>query len=497
MRIFAAGISTESNSFSVMRTGLEDFEIVRGRDVATGRVSNPSLNLFELWGKKAVALGHEFIFSLNAWANPSGVTVRTAYEAMREEILTDLAATAPVDVVLLMLHGAMLADGYDDCEADLIGHVRRVAGPATVIAAEFDLHANVSEATIADADIVVAYKEYPHIDINDRAADLFELAVAASDGRIRPTMALVDCRMAGQFPTSRQPLRAFVDAMSEVEREESILSVSLIHGFRCGDVPHMGAKMLVVTDNAPQKAKAVATEFAHRLHAIRHEIGFASMSIPFEQALSDALGAKHGRPIVVADQADNPGSGSPGDATFALRWLVDRAADRVALAFLYDPEVVRIARKAGVGARLDVRLGGKLGPTSGTPVDIGVTVRAVATDYVHSFPQQSGSEILYAAGDVVALRCGGIDILVNSVPIQCYSPSAFADLGVDLAAKHLVVVKSAQHFHGAFAPLAAQIVYMTAPGAAPPDPRLIPYRRFDGARYYPWVDDPFDDTKDA
>jgi microcystin degradation protein MlrC len=98
--------------------------------------------------------------------------------------------------------------------------------------------------------------------------------------------------------------------------------------------------------------------------------------------------------------------------------------------------------------------------------------------------------VLYPVGDVVALRCGGIDIVVGSERTQCFSPSIFTDLGIDPTRKRILVPKSAQHFYGAFAPIAAEVIYMAAPGAIPPDPRRIPYRRVDISRMYPWVEDP-------
>ncbi|MBV8168965.1 MAG: MlrC C-terminal domain-containing protein, partial [Alphaproteobacteria bacterium] len=188
------------------------------------------------------------------------------------------------------------------------------------------------------------------------------------------------------------------------------------------------------------------------------------------------------------DQSDNTGAGAPGDATFALRWLLEHPPVDAAMAILYDPEVVQIARRAGVGARLPARVGGKLGPTSGEPVDIEVEVLSLASDYMHAFPQLSGSPLLYRAGDVAALRCGAIDIVVSSRRCQCFSPSIFSDLGIDPARKQILVVKSTQHFYGAFAPMAGEVIYMSAPGAASPDPKLVTYRRMDTSRMYPWSD---------
>lgn len=488
MKLFAAGISTETNTFSPIPTSLEDFNVQRGKDALEGRIEHPSLDLSAIWGKAAAARGDVFIFSLMAWAQPSGLTVRSAYESLREEVLNDLRAALPVDVVLLNLHGAMVARGYDDCEADLIRRVRDIAGPAAVIGVELDLHCHLSESKIAGADIVVIYKEYPHTDINDRAKELFDLAIRAKLGHIRPRMALFDCRMVGLYPTSRQPMRGFVDAMMEAERRKGVLSVSFGHGFQFADVPHVGAKLLAVTDDDQALAEQVAREYGLRVYGLRREIGFESLSLPMEAALSQALASQR-TPVVVADQSDNTGGGASGDATFALRWLLDHQAKDVAMAIFYDPEVVRIAQKAGPDAKLCVRLGGKIGPSSGDPVDIEVTVLSLRHHYLHGLPQQSGDPWYFPAGDIVALRCGGIDIVVSSERCQCFDPSIFSDLGIDPQRKRVLIPKSYQHFHGAFAPIAGEIIYMAAPGAVPPDPRQLTYRRLETARLFPWVED--------
>lgn len=489
MKIFAAGIATESNMFAPVPTGLEDFVVQRGQHTSTGRHDAAVLDLCEIWGTRAKARGDEFAFGLMAFAQPSGVTVKPAYESLRDELLLELRAAMPVDVVLLMLHGAMVAEGYDGCEEDIVRHVRDIVGPRAVIGVELDLHCHLSQSLIACADIVITYKEYPHVDVTDRARELFDLAVETKRGNIRPTQALFDCRMVGLYPTTTQPLRGFVDAMMEAERRNGVLSISFGHGFQFADLPHVGAKVLVATDNDQQLAEQVAREFGRRVYDLRREIGFDRISLPMEQALAKALACKQ-TPVVVADQSDNVGGGAPGDATFALRWLLDHQVEDVALAIFYDPEVVKIARKAGTGATLPVRLGGKMGIFSGDPVDIDVTVLSMRDDYWHAFPQQSGEPWLFQAGDVVAVRCGSIDIVVSSERCQCFSPSIFSDLGIDPQRKRLLIPKSVQHFYASFAPIAGEVIYMAAPGAVAPDPKQLSYRRLDTSRLYPWAQEP-------
>jgi microcystin degradation protein MlrC len=489
VKIFAGGISVETNTFSPIVTGLQDFQVQRGVDASSGHVRYPTLDLSESWGKQAREGGDDFVFSLNAWAQPGGLTVRTAYEALRDELLSDLRSALPVDVVLLTLHGAMVADGYDDCEKDIISRVRAIVSATTVIGVLLDLHCHLSEAKIAAADLVVTLKEYPHVDGSERARELFDLAIETKQGKIHPKMALFDCQMVGLYPTTRMPMRTLVDDMIKAERSTGMLSLSLAHGFQYADLPHVGTKVLAVADGDAALAEQVAKEFGLRVYGARHDIELASLSMPMEVALARATASTRS-PVVVADQSDNCGGGAPGDATYALHWLLEHGASGVAMAIFYDPGVVALAKRAGQGAKLSIRLGGKMGRFSGSPLDLEVTVTAVRENYNHEFPQRSGNPQLYPIGDVAALRCQGIDIVVASERTQCFAPSIFTDLHLDPRERRVLVVKSVQHFYGAFAPIAAEIIYMAAPGAVAPDPRLINYRRLDTTRLYPWAEDP-------
>ena len=80
----------------------------------------------------------------------------------------------------------------------------------------------------------------PHVDFADRAEEVVDLAVRAVRGEIRPHMAVWDCRMIEMLPTSRQPMRGFVDRMKALEGRDGVLSVSVIHGFSAADVPEVG-----------------------------------------------------------------------------------------------------------------------------------------------------------------------------------------------------------------------------------------------------------------
>jgi microcystin degradation protein MlrC len=495
MKIFYAGIVTETNTFAPAPTGMANFEEVGiRRGDGSGQVS-----LFapcdELLARLAAEGGHELVPGLMAFAQPYGTTMRSVYEQLRDELLAGLRAALPVHAVILPLHGAMVAEGYPDCEGDLIERVRSIVGPEVPIGVELDLHCHFTEQMRTQADVIVAFKEYPHTDINDRLAELWALTLATAERRIRPVTAVHDCRMVGLWHTTRQPMQAFVQRMKDLEGRDGILSVSFGHGFAYGDVPESGAKVWVVADGllpaAQVKAQALAEQLGCELVDMREATRVRQLSI--DAALDRVLAAPLGKPLVLADTADNAGGGAAGDATFILRRLLDRGIGNVALGAFWDLGAVRICTDAGVGAVLRLRMGGKCGPTSGDPVDLRVTVRAIKAEHAQS--GLSGSTMDCGPSVWVSTE-DGIDLVLISLRTQVFGPNLFTGLGIDLTSKRAVVVKSSQHFHALFAPLAAEVLYVNTPGLMRADYENIPYQHRDG-NYWPRVADPWKQTGGA
>ncbi len=486
MRVFAGGVETETNTFSPMPTGMAEFKVIRAADVPEeGDIGGLALPI-DVFRKRTWGKGWEFVFGIYASAEPAGTTVRWVYESLRDEMLDALQAAMPVDIVLLPLHGAMVAEGYDDCETDMIRRVRDIVGPDAKIGVELDLHCDVTQEMIELADAIVIFKEYPHVDIGDRAEDLFQIIADAAEGKVKPTMALYDCRMIGMYLTPFEPMRSFVDEMMARESSDGVLSLSLAHCFPWGDVPTGGAQMLAVTDNDAALAAKLAEEFGQKFFGMRHEL--AMPSLPLDEALDKALAIDR-FPVVVADQSDNAGGGAPSDSTFVLKALLDRGVENAAVAMIWDPIVVQVVMSAGEGAMLDIRLGGKMGPMSGDPLDLRVRVIGIIKDMTQEWPQQDGV-MQIPCGDSVALHCNGLDIIVNSRRTQVFSPKVFSNFGIDPLQKRLLIVKSTQHFYAGFAPIASEVIYMAAPGAIAPLFREIPYQRVNRHKY-PWIDDPF------
>lgn len=470
MRVFAASLSCETNTFSPIPTGLASF-----RERACFPAGTHPAQMLHcsgpLWAarQRADEWGWTLVEGLVASAMPGGTTTRMAYETIRDQLLGDLQAALPVNIVLLGLHGAMVADGYDDCEGDLLTRVREMVGPDVVIGAELDPHCHLSAAMTQQADVLVCFKEYPHTDVLERGQELVELCRATAMGRVKPIASVVDCRMIAVLHTSREPARGFVDRLQGLEGRQGILSISIVHGFPWGDVADMGTQVLVYSDGDQARGDALARALANELFAMREQLRLRYPGI--DAALDEAL-ADPGAPVVLADSADNAGGGAPGDSTFILRRLLERKIDSAALGPLCDPMAVRLAFAAGVGARLPLRIGGKVGPVSGDPLDAMCTVTALQPAMMMSGLAGTSTPL----GDCVLLEIQGVEVVLSSIRCPGLDIDLFTQLGCDPGRKKIVVVKSSQHFYASFSKIAAKVIYVDTPGALCTDLAWLPYR---------------------
>jgi microcystin degradation protein MlrC len=470
MKVFSATLATETNTFAPLPTGLDDYR-ARGYHPAGTHPDQPTLFSGPLWAARLRREQHglQLAEGLVASAMPAGVTTREAHETLRAQLLDDLRAALPVDVVLLGLHGAMVAEGCDDCEGDLLARVRAIVGPGVVVGAELDPHTHLTDAMVGHADLLMAFREYPHTDVVERGLELVDACVAIARGGARPAKAVHDCGTLRMLRTSEQPMRGFVDRAKALEGRDGIVSISAIHGFPWGDVADLGTRLLVYArDDATVRAAArrLGTELREVCDAMR------TRDPSIDQAIDRALAAPRG-PVVLADGADNAGGGAPSDATFVLRRLLERGVPSACLAPLWDPVAVQIAFSAGVGATLPMRIGGKIGPVSGDPLDVQATVRGLRRD-----ARVAGlSGTVDRPGDCALVAIGGVEVVLNTRRTQAFSTELFTQFGIDLATRRIIVVKSSQHFFASFSTVAAQVLYVNAPGTLTQDLRTLPYRK--------------------
>ena len=479
-RVFVASLATETNSFSPLRTDLTDFHesfyAPPGKHPQTPTLCSA---VFPALRTRAAKGEITLIEGTATWAEPGGLINSATWQTLRDEILTQLQAALPVDAILLGLHGAMIAEGELDPEGALIAACRSLA-PTAKIGVTFDPHSHLSPRRVQNADIITVFKEFPHTDFVRTAEDCVRLTLAALAGEIAPVISTFDAKMIEVLPTSREPMRGFVDRMLALEASGEALSVSLIHGFMAGDSPDLGTQVIVITDGDKAKGQALATRLGREVFSFRGRTRPEFLT-PTE-ALTRAATAK--RPTVLADVWDNPGGGVAGDSTILLSEILSRNLQNTAFATIWDPMAVRLCFAAGQGATLDLRFGGKTSAQAGPPIDARVSVKHLQRAATQSF----GTSIV-PLGDCAVIAVKGTQIILNTNRAQTFSPDLFSNLGIDPKAQDLLIVKSTNHFHGAFAPIAGEILYCAVDGPYPSDPTKTRYRTLTRA-IWPIVENP-------
>ncbi|WP_321888165.1 M81 family metallopeptidase [Paraburkholderia bannensis] len=475
MKCFVAGLLTETNAFVNLPTSLEMF--MRGH-IPPGACpvgETPTAGAELLWAAKRRAAKGEFTLIEGSCfrATPAGITSREAYETMRDRILDELRAALPVDAVMLGLHGGMIAHGYPDPEGDLIARVRALAGKDCVIGVEFDPHCIVNDTRLDNSDVIVLYKEYPHTDTVEQANRVIDLVAAMVNGMRRPHASLFDCRQIDSYPTTGAAMRALVDRAKAIEADPAagIVSISIVHGFIYGDTADLSTRVLVYAHDKA-RGEAVARELGAALVALRGQTASPLLSIDaaIDAGLAPRDAAKAG-PVVIADPTDNSGGGAPSDNTGVLARLVARGVQNVATGPFWDPGAVQLCFDAGLGAVLPLRVGGKVAPTSGQPVDGVAEVIGLRRGAWQRFGPSR-----VECGDAAAVRIGGVDVVLTTQRVQAFSLEAFEQVGIDPRERRMLFVKSVNHFHAHFAPIASRVLYVDGGGPLQRDYAKVAWR---------------------
>lgn len=491
LRVAIGELAQETNSFTGIPTTLADFE-GRGGDRRSGADAlaahqgvNTVLGGF-IEGLEAAA--HEIVPTLAARACPGGPLSAEAYRTLRDELLERLA-DANADAILLSLHGAMIAEGEPDPEADILRRVRAFA-PDLPLLVVLDMHANLSADAAHAATAIVGYRTYPHVDMADSGRRAVALLDAIGRGRSvhgsyrRLPLLLPSINMRtddGVGPMAE--LQCF--AHDVVMGEEDALEVSLFGGFPYADVPCSHASVVAYSARDARHADILAEEAADRLWAARRD--FDKATVPAEEAVREALTSTE-RPFVLADVADNPGSGGTGETTTLLRLLLEHDADAF-VGILHDPESVATAFATPAGATARFALGGRIEPTFGAPVEVDAIVERHSDGaFTYEGPMLRGKRDLL--GRSALLRAGPVLIGVTEGRASVNDPNMLRMLGVDPTAPRILALKVKGHFRAAFAPIVARIVDAEAPGASMTDFTHFTYEALERPLH------PFDSLRD-
>jgi microcystin degradation protein MlrC len=456
--------SHETNTFSPVPTDRRQFE---ARDL---RYGGELLEAYCGTGtclggmiEAATSHGVQLVPSVAASASPAGRVTKDVYADVKQRLLDDLGEAGPLDGVLLDLHGAMVPEGLDDGEGDLLRAVREIIGPRVPVAVTLDFHANVTAEMVRHATVLHGYKTYPHVDMAERGREAAQRLLDLAHGRVRPTTAFRQPRLLPPIASQRTaqgPMRRLFDLAAEMEREPGVVSISIFAGFPLADIRDAGLSVYVCTDGDAPLAERLADRLEATAWEHRREFIHAAPSIP--EGVAQAM--RHDeRPVVLADIADNTGGGAGGDTTGILRELLRVGARSVTVACLWDAAAVEVCARAGVGATVTVTVGGRVDPRHGEPLTVTGHVRTLSDGrFLHKGPMFRGLE--GRLGPTAVLDVNDVKLILISHRWQTLDPEMIRFVALDPMAERILVVKSSIHYRAAFEPIAHAIIEVDAPG---------------------------------
>ena len=263
MRIAIGAIAHESSSFTPVATPYEAFSetgrgLLRGEEIIDAhRGVNTGAG-----GFIAGAEEHNFELAPVLWtfAEPSAPVDADAWRRLKTEFLERLADVAPVDGVLLDLHGAMVIEDIEDGEGDLLSGIREVIGNEPPVIATLDLHGNISQRMCDTTTALIPCDNYPHTDFLERGLEASAMIVGTLRGELSPVMAWRQLPMlwtGGQF-TGREPFDTIIGRAHALETQPGILTASVAPGFPWADIHDAGSSIIVVADRDGDLARREA-----------------------------------------------------------------------------------------------------------------------------------------------------------------------------------------------------------------------------------------------
>jgi len=479
-RIAVGGMQHETNTFMPSVTDYAYFcthrdrpPLVRGADVLKW-LDGGSFGLSGFMAE--IDPAHELVPLVWAGGGSGGMVTDDAFERIAGELVDELSRRMPVDAVYLDQHGAMVTQGFQDADGELLRRVRACVGPEVPIVASLDYHANISPEMVANADALIAYRTYPHIDRADtgrRAARA--LAAMLERGRpagnaFRPLGFVVPSH---QQATVMQPTKGFVELCDALETGE-VFNVSYLGGFRLSDIYHCGVSVVANAWTA-EAAEAAADRLAAEV--LRREADFGGPMLEPDECVEKAMDIARGasRPVLICDPQDNPGGGGSGDTMGLLAALVRHGANGAVVGTVHDADAAAAAHAAGIGAEIRLDLGGKADIPGNDPLPGVFRVAALGDGRMRpTGPVIGGRDV--DVGPMALIETGGVGVVVTTKRVQAFDQEFFRHLGIDLEAQKIIGLKSAVHFRAHFEPMAEAVLVVKAPGGCLADPRDLPYR---------------------
>lgn len=473
LRIAVAGILHETNTFAPGMTGLEHFksESVNGLDAFLLRYGGTRTSMGGVIDA-AMRHGVELTPGLYTAATPSGMVEAAAADVLINNVVDSI--DSDISGLVLIMHGAMASEQYDDLEGECLRRLRAKLGDRLPIAMTIDLHGNVSKDMVRLADVIVGYDTYPHVDMHERAEEAFDLLVRYIREEIRPTRSYGHTGMLvvpQAMMTETGSMKTIMDRAFEIESDPQILNVTVAGGFPYSDVPDAGMSFIVTADNDQQLADRYAAELVQLAVDLKESFGLDHLSP--DEAIAAALAESSG-PVILVEGSDNVGGGAPADATHTLRQLV--GIRERALIVIRDEQATSIAFELGVGSIFQGPVGGKSNPLHGEPVEVTGKIRLLFDgQYRHVGAYMTGQ--LAFMGRTAVVECGQLTIVLTEKRVAPWDLGHIRYAGLWPDDFKIIVVKSAIAWQTAFGAFAKSVIYVDTPGCCSANLEHFHYER--------------------
>jgi microcystin degradation protein MlrC len=473
-KIVVAMMMHETNTFSPVPTPLASFRPLAGEAaIEEFRDTNTQIGGFLDVAKEANA---EVVVPLAAGAHPSGYVARDAYEEMCAEIVR--AIRGGCDAAFLALHGAMVAEHFDDGEGELLRRIRAVA-PRLPIALGLDFHSHMTAPMVEHATVVAGYRTYPHIDMAETGQRAGRTLLRALDGLVQPVMVWGSRPMMTStlvHAPSRQPMKDIMDMAIAAEASGAVLNASVFGGFPHADIPHTSLSAVIVCDRSAEQGRALLDRLLDMAWDRRDAFLYTGAPLTSQIAHARTLGDG---PIVLVDHGDNTASGGTQDVMSVIEETMCQGLEDVAAGPICDPAAVKRIVEAGTAAGVTLPLGGRIDMPqinlAGKPLTVtGRVTRITDGEFVVTGPMATGTRV--RMGRTAVLDTGAMQIVVAERRSEPFDLGVFAHCGIDPRRKRYVLIKSRQHFRAGFEPIARHIVLCDGDGCTSSDLRLFTYR---------------------
>jgi microcystin degradation protein MlrC len=440
MRIAVGGIHIECSTYNPVLNEEKDFRVVRGEELTAA----PYFAFLRDYGA-------EFLPTIHARAIAGGPVARHTYEAFKAEFLERLKPLLPLDGLYLAMHGAMYVEGMEDAEGDWIAAARALVGDDCILSASYDLHGNVSQRIIDALDMYSTYRTAPHIDVEETMRRSVKMLVDSLKTGVKPILlwAPIPVVLPGErTSTVDEPARSLYARLPGIDAIEGVWDASLMVGYVWADEPRATAAAIMTgTDRAvlEREAKALARAYWD----VREDFVFGSETGSIEECVAKAVASKT-EPVVLAESGDNPTGGGVGDRADVLAALMAKDAQGVVFAGIADKAATDACYAAGVGAALDLGIGGSLDTKGSKPVQADMRVK---------FLLETGE----ASDRQAVVSLGGIDLVLCAKRRPYHDIADFTQLGLDPRAAKIVVVKSG-YLSPELAPIANPNLMALSPG---------------------------------